>query len=399
MTGAGTLHQIRYASSILTSLPIFLAVVGSRSPSSAVAAFVTTNLPTHHHRPFLHARHHCQHRTPRRNFSISNCNINMVKKSGVEEDNDDGAVGIMMILSPAKTLDLTPFVEPSSDSSDSTFPPLTTPQCDTSKTKAVSTAMKHRSKKDLEKLLGISSNLAATSHGYWTDYDTPGNSTKPAIYSFSGAAYQGLDISTCSIAAVRYMQCNLRIVDPLYGALRPLDAMQPYRLEMATKKVLKDETTNEEVKDLAGWWKPSVTSSLCDDLEKRTERILINVASDEYSAAVDAHSLPEGTQYIKIVFRQEGRVIAVHAKKARGMMVRYLAENDVRDVEGIRQFDVEGYTFREGESSEDTIVFDRPKPPAAAKKTSAAAAASKKKKKTTTKGKDAPPKKRKTRSK
>ena len=132
----------------------------------------------------------------------------MAKKSSSNNANDDG--GILMILSPAKTLDLSPFEPPSSD----TFPALSMPDCDAAKTKLVAEAMKARSKKELEKLLSISANLAATSHQYWSDFDPSGadeDSTKPAIYSFSGAAYKGLDIATMeSVEALQYMQNNLR---------------------------------------------------------------------------------------------------------------------------------------------------------------------------------------------
>ncbi len=305
-----------------------------------------------------------------RTFASASIMAKKAPKSSSNNANDDAASsggGILMILSPAKTLDLSPFEPPSSDA----FPALSMPDCDATKTKLVAEAMKARSKKELEKLLSISANLAATSHQYWSDFDPSGadeDSTKPAIYSFSGAAYKGLDIATMdSVEALQYMQNNLRIVDPLYGALRPLDMMQPYRLEMATKNAL-DKKTMDGAKDLANWWKESVTSSISQELETRKDKILLNVASDEYSAAVDATGLPEGTKFIKAVFQQEGRVIAVHAKRARGLMVRYLSENGVKDVDGILGFDAEGWRYVKSKSTDDSIVFDRPKPAAKPKK-------------------------------
>uniref|UniRef100_A0A7R9W814 Uncharacterized protein n=1 Tax=Pseudictyota dubia TaxID=2749911 RepID=A0A7R9W814_9STRA len=133
---------------------------------------------------------------------------------------------------------------------------------------------------------------------------------------------------------------------------------------MATKNVLKSKDMGDS-KTLADWWKTAVTSSIGVELEARAVKILLNLASDEYSASVDPGSLPEGTQYVKIVFQQEGRVIAVHAKRARGLMVRYIAENNIKDIEGVKQFNAEGYHHVNNRSSEDCIIFDRKKQPAA----------------------------------
>lgn len=153
------------------------------------------------------------------------------------------------------------------------------------------------------------------------------------------------------------MQQNLRIIDPLYGSLRPLDIMQPYRLEMATKKLFpKDDKLK-----MADFWKPSVCESLANDLVPRDTKILLNLASDEYSAAVDSAALPEGTRYIKVVFWEEGRTIAVHAKRARGLMVRYLAENSVESLEGVQEFNAEGYSFVPSKADDTTVVFNRKK--------------------------------------
>jgi uncharacterized protein len=155
---------------------------------------------------------------------------------------------------------------------------------------------------------------------------------------------------------MEYMQQNLRVIDPLYGILKPLDVMQPYRLEMATKHVFPDKSTK-----LSDWWKPCITARLGKDLEARSNKMLLNLASDEYSIAVDSSELPEGTRYMKVVFWEEGRAIAVHAKKARGMMVRFIAENNVQDIAGVQGFDKEGYSFVKEQSDATTLVFDRKK--------------------------------------
>lgn len=184
--------------------------------------------------------------------------------------------------------------------------------------------------------------------------------SKSAVFSFDGPAFKGISPSTCDSNSIEYMQAYLRIIDPLYGALRPLDLIQPYRLEMASKGILKDLGTKE--KSLANWWKASVTSSILADMKASKCNLMVNLASDEYAAAVDQMKLEqEDCTFVKVAFQQDGKVIAVHAKKARGLMVKYISENKLESVEGIQQFDLEGYGFCEDRSDETTIVFDRSK--------------------------------------
>ena len=148
-----------------------------------------------------------------------------------------------------------------------------------------------------------------------------------------------------------------------------MDLIQPYRLEMATKNVLPAAKMRDH-KSLASWWSSSVTKSIVDELNARGEltnesndNIVLNLASDEYSAVMDQGQLQEsGIKYVKILFQQEGRVIAVHAKRARGLMARYIAENDALDLDAVKGFDWEGYTFVPSRSSDSILVFDRKKP-------------------------------------
>lgn len=199
---------------------------------------------------------------------------------------------------------------------------------------------------------------------------------KSCIYAFTGTAYGGLEVSTLDDDSMEYLQDNLRIIDPLYGVLRPMDIIQPYRLEMATRNVFPD---NKSVK-LASYWQPSITKRLSKEVENRNKgSILLNLASDEYSAAVDPKTLPEGTLFIKIVFREEGRVIAVHSKRARGLMARHVAESKAESLEDVKSFNGEGYAFVEAESDETTLVFDRKKQQAAKKRVPTSKPASAKK--------------------
>ena len=176
----------------------------------------------------------------------------------------------------------------------------------------------------------------------------------------------------CSVDSVLYMQKNLRIIDPLYGALRPLDRMQAYRLEMATRNLFSEKQAKQNNPKLHEFWKDTVTQQLASELAERPadRQILLNLASDEYAAAVDSTALQERTpavQYVKVVFRTEGRVVAVHAKRARGLMVRYASETHAQTLDDVRAFAAEGYRLVAKESDAMTLVFDRPKQPPAKK--------------------------------
>lgn len=173
-----------------------------------------------------------------------------------------------------------------------------------------------------------------------------------------------MDAKSCTPQTLHYLQANLRIIDPLYGLLRPMDLIQPYRLEMATKGILKDlnKESSDHHNSLTNWWSKSVNDVIAKDLNgKKNGKYLINLASDEYAAAIDLELLPKDTNYIKVAFFQEGKVIAVHAKRARGLMCRYIAENQITDLDDVKKFDFDGYSFVKERSDETTFVFDRPK--------------------------------------
>ncbi|KAL7560935.1 hypothetical protein ACA910_022425 [Epithemia clementina (nom. ined.)] len=348
---------------------------------------------------------------------------------------------IMMILSPAKTLDLSPLSDEcmSMLSSIQEENSLTQPDsCNApSKTRSIVQAMKQKSEGELMKLLGISKDLAKTAAQYWKNFEmttnkeddapfaaaagceqsqlntkraTPPTTTptivannhnnaetgKPCVYCFSGPAYQGLQVSTCQPNELRWLQERLRIVDPVYGLLRPLDVMQPYRLEMGTKGLCLSSSTSSSKEDpstslkakpvkLADYWKTAVTNRLLEELTQTSQipqygatndqvldGILLNLASDEYAAAVDASqfdnnhdndSRQEGAavKMVRVLFWEQGRVVAVHAKRARGLMALYLARIQATTVDHIREFQDEGYRYVATKSNEAILVFDRDK--------------------------------------
>lgn len=296
-------------------------------------------------------------------LTISNPNIISLAMSTIQAGKAAASRrGVFMILSPAKTLDLTPIPLDDLDTS--------SPGCDKSKTLQLSQIMKSKSKKQLKDLLKVSDKISDAVKNYYEAFeiqDGDGNSNsnrKPAVFSFDGPAFKGINPSSCDSKTLTYMQTHLRIVDPLYGTLKPLDLIQPYRLEMATKAIMKDlnHDEGEDYKSLANWWKDSVTSSISSDMKECESSVLVNLASDEYAAAVDEAELSEHNfKFIKIAFQQEGKVIAVHAKRARGLMVRYVSENQLEGVDGMRNFDLEGYGFCEDKSNEHMMVFDRRK--------------------------------------
>ena len=255
--------------------------------------------------------------------------------------------GITIILSPAKTLDLT------MDYSDET----TRPSCNPAKTREIAQIIKNLSKSEMKKVFGVSDAVAEKTKAYWDDFvldDASSSNGRPCIYTYTGMAYQGLDVETCTKEMIDYMQKSLRILDGVYGALRPLDEIQAYRMEMLTKVPGIGEK-------LSTYWKTDVTEQLVREMKEQGHQLLVNAASDEYSATVDWKGLPDGIIPIKVKFTEDGRVVTVHAKKARGLIVRFLAAANASTVDDIRKFNLEGYVLDESASDETLLVFNRKK--------------------------------------
>lgn len=211
---------------------------------------------------------------------------------------------------------------------------------------------------------------------------TRASSPHLGVFTFSGPAFQqGIIPQNCNVSTLRYLAKNLYILDSVYGVLRAVDKMQPYRLEMGCKGVV-DVEGSEKKESLATYWKESITAHLGNQLSISSDDggpILANLASEEYSSSVDIASLPANTIFVNIIFRHKGRVIAVHAKRARGLMVRYIAEQDAKSLSDISNFDLEGYRcISAGEKKWETVdlvgdnvqvvtmTFDRDDVPAAA---------------------------------
>ncbi|MBE8596647.1 peroxide stress protein YaaA [Xenorhabdus sp. BG5] len=206
-------------------------------------------------------------------------------------------------------------------------------------------------------LMSISDKLAGLNtarFGEWQPHFTPKNA-RQAILAFKGDVYTGMQAETFSDDDFDFAQTHLRILSGLYGVLRPLDLMQPYRLEMGIK------LENPRGKDLYQFWSDCITENLHAALEQQGDDVLVNLASDEYFKSVNSKKL--AARVIKPVFLDEKngkyKVISFYAKKARGLMSRFIIQNQLTDPAQLVAFNLEGYTFDESLSKRDELVFKR----------------------------------------
>jgi cytoplasmic iron level regulating protein YaaA (DUF328/UPF0246 family) len=251
-----------------------------------------------------------------------------------------------IVLSPAKSLDFESKL-PTTLSSQPQF-------LDTAI--KINMKMSRMSKKEVSKLMGISDKLAELNYGRYKDFQEEHNkeNSRPAIYAFNGDVYTGLDAYSLPIEKLDALQDKLRILSGLYGVLKPLDLIQPYRLEMGTNVGLYSKKNLYEI------WQKKITDSLNKEMEK--EEIFINLASNEYYKAVNEKELK--AKVITPVFKDFNngklKIVSFFAKKARGSMVRYIIDKNVESIEEIKGFDYEGYKFSDNETKNNTeLVFTR----------------------------------------
>lgn len=194
---------------------------------------------------------------------------------------------------------------------------------------------------DLSELMHISDKLAQLNWERNQQFSLPftPDNARPAIFAFSGDVYQGLDVQTLGEAALKALQDQLFILSGLYGLLKPLDLIQPYRLEMGTKIKIGAKD------NLYDFWKKILTEKLNEEMG--TKELLVNLASQEYFSALDTKKLamPVVSPIFKDWKNDKLKIISFYAKKARGTMVRYLVEHQVQDMEGLLSFNVDGYRY------------------------------------------------------
>jgi cytoplasmic iron level regulating protein YaaA (DUF328/UPF0246 family) len=210
---------------------------------------------------------------------------------------------------------------------------------------------------EMESLMKINSELAEENfmrHISWCEEHDLSNA-KQALLSYNGAVYQGLNAASLNEQQLSFANDHVRILSGLYGALRPLDLIMPYRLEMATK--LKVASSN----DLYSFWRERLTAYFKEELDKQNDNVLIDLASKEYSSAIDMNKL--NAKVISPVFKDYKRgahkVITIYAKRARGLMSRFIIENNIVLPEDLKEFNEEGYCFNEYMSNTVQWVFTR----------------------------------------
>lgn len=254
---------------------------------------------------------------------------------------------MLIVLSPAKSLDYeTPVV------TDTHTLPAFIPEA-----ARLIERLRELSPAQIASLMKISDPLAALNHGRfasWSPEFTRKNA-RQAVLAFNGDVYEGLDAATLAPAALDYAQAHIRILSGLYGVLRPLDLMQPYRLEMGTK------LATAAGRDLYAYWGERVSANLNAALAERGAEALVNLASEEYFKSVKPKLL--SAPVVTPVFEEwkDGRykIISFYAKRARGLMARHAAQNGITRARDLQSFDSEGYRFDAAASAGNTWIFRR----------------------------------------
>ncbi len=250
-----------------------------------------------------------------------------------------------IVISPAKSLNLDKEL-PTSHFTEASF---------LIQAETIQKTLKKKNPKQLMELMDISEKLAEVNWQRNQDWQLPfnPNNARPAVYTFDGEVYTGLDVYSLPIAKLTVLQEKLRILSGLYGLLKPLDLMQAYRLEMGAKLPIGVK------KNLYDYWKNTLTEHL--NLELKNEELLINLASNEYFSTLDIKKLkvPVITPEFKDYKDGKLKMISFFAKKARGLMVRYIIDHNAETINDLKGFNYEGYAFDANLSTGNKLVFTR----------------------------------------
>ena len=254
---------------------------------------------------------------------------------------------ICAILSPAKTLEM---------SFDQKFR-CSKPRFESNAHELVD-EMSRYSVSKLSNLMKISEKLSSVNVERWKRFNSKGNDYGPAAMSFRGHVYQGFEAWSLDEQSLEWAQKHIRILSGLYGLLRPMDKIQPYRLEMGTK------LKTQRGKNLYEYWGDSISKLLKKDLLKIKSKFLFNLASNEYSKAIDFGSLRVNVINIDFLEKKgrQTRFISFDAKTARGLMARWMSLEKPRSISDVKDFNLNGYAFDQSASTDLNLVFTRKKP-------------------------------------
>jgi len=257
---------------------------------------------------------------------------------------------MLTLLSPAKKLNY----DPAATALEATQPRLT------KDTKELAKVAKQQTADDLKRLMHISDNLADLNAKRFKAFNLNGqsNSAKSAGLAFDGDVYWGLEAKSLTDENLAFAQDHLRILSGLYGVLRPLDAIQPYRLEMGTK------LATQRGKSLYEFWGTTLSDLLNKDLSSHDDQTIVNLASNEYFKAVDKKVLDKTIISAKFLEEKEGKIrpVQYYTKFARGLMARWIMTNRVDRADGLKDFNLGNYKYDKVASTETNLVFMRPQP-------------------------------------
>lgn len=258
---------------------------------------------------------------------------------------------MLTLLSPAKKLNM--------DAYDGDVP-VTRPRL-LDDTKILAKTAKSQTLGDLKRLMHLSDNLAKLNVDRFDRFDLDGKADgmKPAALAFDGDVYWGLDAKSLSDADLDYAQGHLRLLSGLYGLLRPMDEIQPYRLEMGTR-LQNDRGTN-----LYQFWGEQIGDQIREDMNGHHDQTVLNLASNEYFKAVNAKTLGRPVINVKFLEEKDGkaRPIQYYTKFGRGLFARWVIQNRINAAEDLKDFNENGYQFFAERSSESELIFERPQPP------------------------------------
>ncbi|OAN99325.1 hypothetical protein A8B75_01655 [Sphingomonadales bacterium EhC05] len=251
---------------------------------------------------------------------------------------------MLAVISPAKSLDFESTI-PELQATENYFP---------EETSRLVGAISNLSKTKLKQIMPVSDNLIELNRGRYAQFfDQP---ERAAIFAYNGDVYTGLEAQSLQPEALDFAQNHLRILSGLYGLLRPLDPIRPHRLEMGTRWA-------PRYKKLTDFWKDKIATQLVGDMAATGQRVIVNLASNEYWASVKPYASKLNARIIEVDFRKDSpdgpKFISFEAKRARGMMARYICENHLTDPTALLGFDSDGYAFDPSTSTNDSLRFIR----------------------------------------